>query len=147
MIHKCDQCGESFTENRNLTRHIQSKHADVKYSCDKCNFQATRKDSLKGSCHGQLSFHMLKSLFCWAQRHNFCPDPWCLTPSKEEKTKNPGTSSAPKSGYPEENRALKTGYPEENVALKNGYRKRIVHWKLATGKILYCFLVNCLMDL
>ena len=46
MIHKCDQCGESFTENRNLTRHIQSKHADVKYSCDKCNFQSTRKDSL-----------------------------------------------------------------------------------------------------
>ena len=61
------------------------------------------------------------------QRHIFCPDPWCFTPSKEEKTKNPGTSSAPKSGYPEENRALKTGYPEENVALKNGYRKRIVH--------------------
>ena len=46
MIHKCDQCGESFTENRNLTRHIQSKHADVKYSCDKCNYQATRKDNL-----------------------------------------------------------------------------------------------------
>ena len=46
MIHKCDQCGQSFTENHNLTRHIQSKHADVKYSCDKCNFQATRKDSL-----------------------------------------------------------------------------------------------------
>ena len=46
MIHKCDQCGQSFTENHNLTRHIQSKHAYVKYSCDKCNFQATRKDSL-----------------------------------------------------------------------------------------------------
>ena len=46
MIHKCDQCGQSFTENRNLTRHIQSKHADVKYSCDKCNYQATRKDNL-----------------------------------------------------------------------------------------------------
>ena len=46
MIHKCDQCGESFTENRNLTRHIQSKHVDVKYSCDKCNYQATRKDNL-----------------------------------------------------------------------------------------------------
>ena len=46
MIHKCDQCGESFTENRSLTRHIQSKHADVKYSCDKCNYQATRKDNL-----------------------------------------------------------------------------------------------------
>ena len=50
-----------------------------------------------------------------------------LPPQKKKKTKNPGTSSAPKSGYPEENRALKTGYPEENVALKNGYRKRIVH--------------------
>ena len=46
MIHKCDQCGESFTQKCHLNRHIQSKHADVKYSCDKCNFQATRKDSL-----------------------------------------------------------------------------------------------------
>ena len=42
----CDQCGEEFTENRNLTRHKESKHADVKYSCDKCNYQATRKDNL-----------------------------------------------------------------------------------------------------
>ena len=44
----------------------------------------------------------------------------------QEKTQNPGTSSAPKSGYREQNCALKTNYPEENVALKNGYRKSIV---------------------
>ena len=42
----CDQCGESFTENHNLTRHKESKHAGVKYSCDKCSYQATRKDNL-----------------------------------------------------------------------------------------------------
>ena len=31
----------------------------------------------------------------------------------QAKTENPGTSSALKSGYPEEYLALKTGYPEE----------------------------------
>ena len=86
-------------------------------------------------------------LFCWVQRHIFCPDLWCFTPSKEEKTKIPGTSGA-----------LKSGYPEEIVHSKLATRKKMLHWETATGKelcienwqpekLLYCFLVNCLMDL
>ena len=42
----CDQCGEVFTENHNLTRHKESKHAGVKYSCDQCDYSANRKDNL-----------------------------------------------------------------------------------------------------
>ena len=42
----CDQCGEVFTENHNLTRHKESKHAGVKYSCDQCDYTANRKDNL-----------------------------------------------------------------------------------------------------
>ena len=45
-MFSCDQCGESFTENRSLTRHKESKHAGVKYSCDKCSYTANRKDNL-----------------------------------------------------------------------------------------------------
>ena len=97
---------------------------------------------LKGSCHGQLTFYMSKSSFCWVQRHIFYPNPRFPSPSKLAKTENPGTSSALKSGYPEEYRALKTGYPEEHVTLKSGYRKRLLHWKVATGRS--CYIENWL---
>ena len=85
---------------------------------------------------------MSKSSFCWVQRHIFHPNPRFPSPSKLAKTENPGTSSALKSGYPEEYRALKTGYPEEHVTLKSGYRKRLLHWKLATGR--GCYIENWL---
>ena len=97
---------------------------------------------LKGSCHGQLTFYMSKSSFCWVKRHIFYPNPRFSSPSKLAKTENPGTCSALKSGYLEEYRALKTGYPEEHVTLKSGYRKRLLHWKVATGRS--CYIENWL---
>ena len=45
-MFSCDQCGEAFTENHNLTRHKESKHAGVKYSCDQCDYTANRRDNL-----------------------------------------------------------------------------------------------------
>ena len=63
-----------------------------------CLLWASRKNpehsiSLKGSCHGQLSFHMLKSSFFLVH-----PKLRSLSPPNQSKTKNPGTSSALKNG-------------------------------------------------
>ena len=93
MIHKCDQCGQSFTENHNLTRHIQSKHADVKYSCDKCNFQATRKDSL----NRHIKSKHAKSSEKFIEQNNDDPianaasEFWQPWKNKPEKRKNSDT--------------------------------------------------------
>ena len=93
MIHKCDQCGESFTENHNLTRHIQSKHADVKYSCDKCNYQATRKDNL----NRHIKSKHAKSSEKFIEQNNDDPiadaasEFWQPWKNKPEKRKNSDT--------------------------------------------------------
>ena len=93
MIHKCDQCGESFTENRSLTRHIQSKHADVKYSCDKCNYQATRKDNL----NRHIKSKHAKSSEKFIEQNNDDPiadaasefwQPWKNKPEKRKNSDN-----------------------------------------------------------
>ena len=105
MIHKCDQCGESFTENRNLTRHIQSKHADVKYSCDKCNFQATRKDSL----NRHIKSKHAKSSEKFIEQNNDDPiadaasEFWQPWKNKPEKRKNSDTFIDQNSFAAEEN--------------------------------------------
>ena len=72
----------------------------------------------------------------------FYPNPRFPSPSNLANTENPGTSRALKRGYLEEYRALKIGYPEEHVTLKSGYRKRLLHWKVATGRS--CYIENWL---
>ena len=105
MIHKCDQCGESFTENRSLTRHIQSKHADVKYSCDKCNFQATRKDNL----NRHIKSKHAKSSEKFIEQNNDDPiadaasEFWQPWKNKPEKRKNSDTFIDQNSFAAEEN--------------------------------------------
>ena len=42
----CDSCDETFTENRNLTRHITAVHNKKTFNCFHCDFIANRKDSL-----------------------------------------------------------------------------------------------------
>ena len=41
--YKCDICSKSYKSKRTLTRHIQSVHKGLKYPCDQCVYQATRK--------------------------------------------------------------------------------------------------------
>ena len=57
----------------------------------------------------------------------FYPNPRHLSPPNQADNKIPVSSSALKSGNPEEECALKTRYPEEYCALKSGYRKDTVH--------------------
>ena len=42
----CDSCGDVFTENRSLTRHITSVHNKNSFNCFHCDFVSNRKDSL-----------------------------------------------------------------------------------------------------
>ena len=39
------------------------------------NFNFETTPYLKGPCHGQLFFDMLKSFICWVQGHISCPNP------------------------------------------------------------------------
>ena len=51
----CNNCGKQFIGQENLRRHIltkhenlniQSKHEILKYPCNKCDYQATKKSNL-----------------------------------------------------------------------------------------------------
>ena len=42
----CDWCGDVFTENRSLNRHIISVHERKEYKCDQCDYTVNRKDNL-----------------------------------------------------------------------------------------------------
>ena len=42
----CDLCGESFTQNRNLSRHIINIHGRKELKCFHCDYVTTRKDNL-----------------------------------------------------------------------------------------------------
>ena len=44
--YSCNQCDYQFTQQGSLTKHIHSKHEGVKYACDQCDHQATRQDCL-----------------------------------------------------------------------------------------------------
>ena len=60
---------------------------------------------------GILSY--VKELILTSSETYFVSKSEVSLPLNQAKTENPGTSSALKSGYPEEYLALKTGYPEE----------------------------------
>ena len=38
---KCPECEAVFTTSGSMLRHYRSKHEGVKYSCNKCDYQAT----------------------------------------------------------------------------------------------------------
>ena len=47
MVFTCNYCSTHFSEKKNLTRHIKSKHEVTNLECEKCEFTTTRKDKLK----------------------------------------------------------------------------------------------------
>ena len=73
----------------------------------------------KGMLSKSAILYMWKISFFWVQRHHFHSKRRSFPPPNQAKTKNPGTSSALKSGYPEEYCALKTGYPEKKLMSVN----------------------------
>ena len=42
----CDECDAIFSKTGNLNRHVQSKHAGLRYPCTKCDYQATTQQHL-----------------------------------------------------------------------------------------------------
>ena len=47
QFDKCGECGPGNRRKKALVQHIRSKHKGVKYSCDRCEYQATEKGDLK----------------------------------------------------------------------------------------------------
>jgi len=43
---KCQDCERVFSARGALWRHTKSKHGEVKYACNQCDYQATRSDHL-----------------------------------------------------------------------------------------------------
>ena len=39
----CNHCGKVFNQKSNLDTHVKGVHMGIKYSCDKCDFEATQK--------------------------------------------------------------------------------------------------------
>ena len=46
MKYSCDQCKHGTTTECSLIIHKQSKHLGVKYSCNQCEFKASQRRSL-----------------------------------------------------------------------------------------------------
>ena len=44
--YTCNQCDKQYTEQKYLTRHIQSVHEGIKYACNQCDKQFTAQCSL-----------------------------------------------------------------------------------------------------
>jgi KRAB domain-containing zinc finger protein len=44
---RCHVCGMSFTQNGNLTRHMQVHTPQKKFKCSFCEFASKRKETLK----------------------------------------------------------------------------------------------------
>ena len=44
---ECPECGKVFSTKTNMGKHYRSKHEGIKYPCNQCDYQATRKDHLK----------------------------------------------------------------------------------------------------
>ena len=43
QLHKCGECGAGYRWKSHLVQHIRSKHEGIKYSCNQCEYQATRQ--------------------------------------------------------------------------------------------------------
>ena len=44
--YPCHKCDKQYTQQNNLTKHIQSAHEGVKYDCNQCDYQATQQGIL-----------------------------------------------------------------------------------------------------
>ena len=45
--HACDQCGQGFSVEWYLRKHIESKHEGNGYECENCKYKAQTKTPLK----------------------------------------------------------------------------------------------------
>ena len=47
MIYSCNKCNYKATRQYNLKKHKEFKHEDVRHSCNKCDYKATTVGNLK----------------------------------------------------------------------------------------------------
>ena len=46
IMYNCDQCDYTATQRGNLNYHIQAKHEGIKYPCNQCDYELNSKSSL-----------------------------------------------------------------------------------------------------
>ena len=66
LRYSCDRCEYQCTRKDYLKMHIQSVHDKIKYPCDLCEHKATKKENLKK--HIQSVLH---------EKINLCPSKSC----------------------------------------------------------------------
>ena len=135
MAFTCNDCVATFTEKKNLYRHVRSKHQATNLKCKKCEFTTTRKDKLKTHIESKHYQNKVKCPECSAefsrpdsmQRHRkeYHPkDPLALTPNLDwaeevEREENQGNQE-------EEN---KEEGNQEAAPEKTAFKKRLVEKK------------------
>ena len=91
---KCKFCGDGFTKEHSLNRHIETMHEKLKYTCSVCDREFTRLYSLKnhtrkGNCSLKLGNNSVIRITPLDQWYNEMPTP---QPEKTVKVSNPGPS-------------------------------------------------------
>ena len=64
---KCDQCPYVASSNKNLKRHMVSKHGDKIYKCELCSYSAALKDKLIS----HITYVHQKNFSCWECDESF----------------------------------------------------------------------------
>ena len=95
MAWCCMWCLRCFKEKKTLTRHVESKHQDATFNCEKCSFKTDRKDYLKRheGKHNKIKYSCSECKFSSDRkdiiaRHsqlNHPKDPLALTPMEVER--------------------------------------------------------------
>ena len=57
----CETCGKVFKHKGDMKRHQESRHKGIRYSCNQCEYQATKQQHLKTH---QQSMHVGIRFFC-----------------------------------------------------------------------------------
>ena len=91
MAWCCMWCLSCFKEKKTLTRHVEGKHKDATFNCEKCSFKTDRLDCLKRhkegkhkkinySCSECKFFSDRKDILARHSQLNHPKDPLALTP-------------------------------------------------------------------
>ena len=129
MPFKCDICSASFTEKRNLLRHINTTHNKDVFKCELCEFTNLRKDNLKrhvDSNHNGNMFSCTKCDFTCPRKDNFNRHMKFKHPQDEAQLPSP--PKRPREGlFPEtSSKKARLNPPADDSTEKSAFQKRLV---------------------